>query len=156
MLSLSHNAKAIIKATTPFLEEKGIAVARRMYEILFERHPELKQLFANTHHDQPTVLAQAIIVYCNNIDSLDSFTQAIALTKAVDKISTAHVNAHVKPEHYPLVGAALLQAIQDILGDAATPEILAGWQEAYTHLASILVRAETEKYAKAEKISALF
>jgi nitric oxide dioxygenase len=94
-------------------------------------------------------------VYCKNIDNLDSFTQAIALTKAVDKISTAHVNAHVKPEHYPLVGAALLQAIQDVLGEVVTPEILSGWKEAYEHLASILVRAETEKYEKNAKISAI-
>ena len=145
---LSGSAKAIVKATTPILEEKGISIASRMYEILFHRHPELQALFANTHQEQPTILAQAIIVYCQNIENLDSFTQAIALTKAVDKISSAHVKAQVKAEHYPLVGEALLQAMQELLGAEATPEVLAGWQEAYEYLATLLIRVESEKYAK--------
>ncbi|ALG67126.1 globin domain-containing protein [Beggiatoa leptomitoformis] len=139
---LSENAKAIVKATTPVLREKAVEIATRMYDILFTQHPELKLLFVNAPQAQPTVLAQAIIAYCNNIDNLG------ALTGAIGKITDKHVVTQVKAEHYPLVGAALLQAIRDVLGSAATPEIINGWAEAYQFLADVLIKIEQEKYAK--------
>lgn len=42
-----------------------------------------------------------------------------------------HVRTQVKPEHYPMVGVSLLQAIKDVLGDAATDDVIEAWKEAY-------------------------
>ncbi|EIJ42158.1 hemoglobin-like flavoprotein [Beggiatoa alba B18LD] len=138
---LSEKAKNIVKATTPIIEEKGIEIAQRMYDILFMQHPELKKLFANAPKTQPAILAQAILAYCNNIDKLD------VLTAAIEEITNKHVATQVKAEHYPLVGNAILQAIQDVVGSAATPEVLEGWAEAYQFLADVLIQIEAKKYA---------
>ena len=44
------------------------------------------------------------------------------------------------------VADALLDAISEVLGDAATPEIAAAWTEAYWFLAKILIGRETAVY----------
>jgi len=58
-----------------------------------------------------------------------------------------HVETQVKPEHYPMVGASLLQALKDVLGDNASDEIIQAWEEAYFFLADILMRREKDIYA---------
>jgi hemoglobin-like flavoprotein len=62
-----------------------------------------------------------------------------------------HVDTGVKAEHYPLVAEALLPAIRDVLGAAATDEVLAAWGEAYWFLADILIGKETAAYAELEE-----
>jgi len=62
-------------------------------------------------------------------------------------MATVHVKVGVLPEHYPMVGDALLQAIKTVLGDAATDEIMAAWGEAYGFLADVLIAKEKELYA---------
>ena len=62
-------------------------------------------------------------------------------------MAQSHVRTHVKPEHYPMVGTAILDAIKEVLGDAATDEILNAWKEAYFFLADILIAREKELYA---------
>ena len=57
-----------------------------------------------------------------------------------------HVETHVKPEHYPIVAENILAAIKEVLGDAATDEILAAWGEAYWYLANILIAEEAKLY----------
>jgi len=53
------------------------------------------------------------------------------------------------PEHYPYVGRALIAALRDVLGQAATDEVIAAWTEAYEFLAQILMRREQELYDQA-------
>lgn len=58
-----------------------------------------------------------------------------------------HVKTNVKPEHYPMVGVSLLQAIKDVLGDAATDDVIEAWKEAYFFLGDILIAREKELYS---------
>ena len=53
---------------------------------------------------------------------------------------------NILPEHYPHVAEALLRAIRDVLGDAATDDILAAWGEAYWFLAHALIGREKAIY----------
>ena len=66
------------------------------------------------------------------------------------RMAARHVETGVKVEHYPLVANALLPAIRDILGEAATDEVLTAWGEAYWALAEILIGNEQTLYAKVE------
>ena len=83
----------------------------------------------------------AISAYAANIDNLTM------LSVAVEKMATTHVLKKIKPEHYPMVGVSVLKAIKDVLGDAATDEVLDAWKEAYFFLADILIAREKELYA---------
>jgi nitric oxide dioxygenase len=92
--------------------------------------------------EQPRRLAAAILAYAQNIDKLE------ALTAPVMRMAARHVETGVKPEHYPIVADALLPAIRDILGDAATDEVLSAWGEAYWALAEILIGKEAALYTQ--------
>ncbi|MEY2830919.1 MAG: hypothetical protein RLZZ574_177 [Cyanobacteriota bacterium] len=62
----------------------------------------------------------------------------------VDKIAHRHVQTHVLPEQYQIVGECLLQAIKDVLGDAATEEVMTAWIEAYQALAGVFINRENK------------
>ncbi|MGH1572391.1 NO-inducible flavohemoprotein [Methylobacterium sp. P31] len=134
---------AIIKATVPALEAHGLTITKRMYERLFQ-NAEIRDLFNQSHHgetgSQPKALAQAVLAYARNIDNLG------VLAGAVERIAQKHVALNILPEHYPYVADALLGAIGDVLGEAATPEIGAAWGEAYWFLAELLIGREATIY----------
>ncbi len=135
---LSSQTIQIVKATAPVLQEYGVAITTRMYERLFA-DAQIKALFdqaAQASGEQPRRLAAAILAFANNVEHLD------VIQGAIDNICARHVAAHVKPEHYPAVAEALLPAIKDVLGAAATDEILAAWGEAYWFLADLMIERE--------------
>ena len=142
-MALSEKTKEICKATAPVIAEHGEAITIRMYEILFENHPETKALFGDAPEDQHKILAGAVAAYAANIDNL------AVLGKAVESMAKRHVKTNVKPEHYPMVGVSLLQAIKDVLGDAATDDVIDAWKEAYFFLGDILIAREKELYTAA-------
>ena len=59
----------------------------------------------------------------------------------------------IRPEQYQVVGPCLLQAIKEVLGDAANNEIMEGWTEGFSFLANVLI--EIEKKRIEERISKL-
>lgn len=143
---LSAEAKAIVKSTAPALQQYGLAITQRMYERLFT-DPDVKAMFdqaAQESGEQPKRLAGAILAYAQNIDKLE------ALTAPVMRMAARHVETGVKAEHYPLVADALLPAIRDVLGEAATDEVLGAWGEAYWALADILIGKEDILYAEVD------
>ena len=139
---MNKQTKELIKATAPLIKEKGEDITTAMYAILFANHPEAKELFVNSTPDQYKKLAKAVYAYAANIDKLEN------LTKGIETITTAHVKVNILPEHYPLVAEALLSAIKEVLGDAATDEIVKAWGEAYGFLADVLIAKEKELYAQ--------
>jgi nitric oxide dioxygenase len=144
--TLSPQTIAIVKATAPVLVQHGVAITTRMYERLFV-DPSIKELFdeaAQVSGEQPKRLAAAIVAFAQNVDNLP------ALAGAVERMATRHVETRVKPEHYPKVAEALLPAIRDILGEAATDEVLNAWGEAYWFLADVLIAREAQLYVEGE------
>jgi hemoglobin-like flavoprotein len=142
---LAPETIALIKATAPALREHGVAITTRMYQRLFVNE-EVKALFdmaAQESGEQPKRLAGAILAYAENIDKLQN------LTAPVERMVQRHVETGVKAEHYPYVAEALLPAIRDVLGEAATDEVLDAWGQAYWFLANILIGKEAECYAEA-------
>lgn len=143
---LSAETKAIVNSTASALQQHGVAITQRMYERLFV-DPAVKAMFdeaAQESGEQPRRLAAAILAYAQNIDKLE------ALTAPVMRMAARHVETGVKAEHYPLVANALLPAIRDVLGDAATDEVLGAWGEAYWALADILIGKEEVLYAETD------
>ncbi|MFT4012681.1 MAG: NO-inducible flavohemoprotein [Paracoccus sp. (in: a-proteobacteria)] len=133
----------LVKATVPALQAHGLDIVHEMYGRMF-RDPQIRDLFNQSHHGisdaQPRALSGAVLAYAANIDNL------AALAPAVERIAQKHVGLQILPEHYPHVANALLGAIGHVLGDAATPEILEAWGEAYWFLADILIARESRIY----------
>jgi nitric oxide dioxygenase len=145
---ISPNTIKIVKSTAPVLAEHGEAITQAFYKRLFIRHPEMKNIFNMTHQKkgtQPKVLANAIFMYAQYIDKLE------VLGGAVESIAQKHVSLTITPEMYPIIGENLLAGIGEVLGDAATPEIVGAWAEAYQALANILIGREEELYVNRTK-----
>ncbi len=130
----------IVKSTAPVIREKGEEITKRMYDILFTKYPETKELFKNAPPEQYRILANAIIAYSSNVDNLP------ALEKAIEGMVNKHIETNVKPEHYSMVGDALLTAIKEVLNPDS--EVLEAWKEAYNFLADVLIKEEEKAYSK--------
>ncbi|ANG98788.1 nitric oxide dioxygenase [Brucella pseudogrignonensis] len=138
--SLSPQSIALVKVTVPALEAHGATITATMYRRLFQ-NPEAAALFNQANQKggtQVQALAGAILAYARNIENLG------ALGGAVERIAQKHIGYAIHPEHYPYVATALLGAIKEVLGEAATPAILEAWGEAYWFLADILKGREAE------------
>ncbi len=145
---LSDKTIAIVKATAPVLDVHGEALTRHFYKRMFSHNPEVAPLFnpSNQHAgSQQRALAAAICAYAANIDNLE------VLGGAVELIAQKHASLLIKPEHYPIVGANLLASIKEVLGDAATDDIINAWAEAYGFLADILIGREAQIYKEQEE-----
>jgi len=140
---LSRAAKPYIDASVPVLRQHGLAITTLFYKNMFESYPELKNLFNmgnQANGSQQQSLAAAVFAYAANIDN------SAALAPVIERIVHKHVSVGIKAEHYPIVGSNLIGAIKGVLGDAATPELLAAWEEAYGILADALIDAEARLY----------
>ena len=147
---LSPQTIAIVKATVPALAQYGTAITTAMYRRLFE-DAHIRALFNHSNQGeggaQVNALAAAILAYAQNIENLG------ALAPAVERIAYKHIGYHILPEHYPYVATALLGAIKEVLGDAASDEILSAWGEAYWFLAEILKAREAVIRAELETVT---
>lgn len=142
---VSAAARPYIDASVPVLREHGLAITRTFYRNMFAAHPELTNLFNMGNQAsgvQQQSLAAAVFAYAANIDN------AQALGPVVSRIVHKHASVGIKAEHYPIVGRHLLGAIQEVLGDAATPDLIAAWDEAYSELAAALIETEKNLYAQ--------
>ncbi len=137
----------IIKSTAPVLEQHGEAITKAFYRMLFEEHPQLKDVFNMTNQkkgSQQKALATTIFKYACHIDKLEM------LGDSVETIAQKHTSLSIPKEAYPIVGENLLKGIKEVLGDAATPDIMSAWEEAYGDLAVIFVNKEEGIYVARE------
>lgn len=144
---LSPEARPYIEASVPVLREHGLTITRTFYKNMFAEHPELTNLFNmgnQANGAQQQSLAAAVFAYAANIDNLD------ALAPVVSRIVHKHASVGIAAKHYPIVGRHLLGSIQQTLGDAATPELLSAWEEAYGVLADALIAEEKRLYQAAD------
>lgn len=140
---LTQKTKDIVKATAPVLAEHGYPIITCFYKRLLDAHPELKNVFNMAHQEQgqqQQALARAVYAYAEHIEDP---TSLMAMLKT---IANKHASLGVRPEHYPIVGEHLLAAIREVLGAAATDEIISAWAQAYGNLADVLMGMETELY----------
>ena len=140
---LSQKTIDIVKSTVPALKEHGLEITTVFYKTMLKNNPEVKGMFNMDKQEsgaQPKALAMTVLAAAQNIDNLE------VLLPAVKKIGQVHVNTNVKPEHYPIVGKNLLIAIKEVLGDAATEEVLNAWGEAYEVIAKVFIDVEKDIY----------
>ncbi|MGZ9583294.1 NO-inducible flavohemoprotein [Paenibacillus marinisediminis] len=145
---LSEKTIQIIKSTVPVLEVHGQAITKRFYQMMFTNHPELLNVFNHANQKQgrqQAALANAVYAAAAHIDNLE------AILPAVKQIGHKHRSLGIKAESYPIVGENLLAAIKDVLGDAATDEIINAWAEAYGVISDAFISVEAEMYNQAEQ-----
>jgi nitric oxide dioxygenase len=144
---LTQKTKDIVKATVPVLADHGYEIVKCFYSRLLEKNPDLKNMFNMAHQEQgqqQQSLARAVYAYAEHIEDPSS------LMHVLKNISNKHASLGVRPEHYPIVGQYLLAAIKEVLGIAATDEIISAWAQAYGNLADLLMGMESDLYEQSD------
>jgi hemoglobin-like flavoprotein len=126
----------IIRTSWTAVEPIADVAANLFYDRLFEQDPAIRRLFRKTDMAaQKKNLMQTLTVVVRSLDRLEQ------LVPAVQALGRRHGGYGVRPEHYDMVGAALLWTLEQGLGDAFTPELRDAWAEAYTILANVMIDA---------------
>jgi nitric oxide dioxygenase len=103
------------------------------YNRLFEVAPSVKAMFPADMTEQRKKLMATLAVTVNGLGRLES------VLPAASALAKRHVNYGAKPEHYSVVGGALLWTLEKGLGKAWTPETAAAWTAAYTTLSGYMI-----------------
>ena len=104
------------------------------YDNLFTANPEAKPLFATTNmEEQKKKLLGSLVLVVENLRNPDT------LDSALRGLGARHVKYGALPEHYPLVGGALLATFQQYLGDKWTPNVRQAWVDAYGAISEIML-----------------
>src|ERR1700738_4521422 len=91
------------------------------YDRLFEVAPSVKPMFPVDMTEQRKKLMATLAVVVNGLSTLE------AVLPAASALAKRHVSYGAKPEHYPVVGGALLFTLEKGLGDGWTPQVAAAW-----------------------------
>jgi len=111
------------------------------YDRLFEVAPSVKAMFPADMTEQRKKLMGTLAVVVNGLSNLG------AVLPAASALAKRHVSYGAKPEHYPVVGGALLWTLEKGLGDAWTPEVANAWTAAYGTLSGYMI---SEAYGDAQ------
>ena len=111
------------------------------YGRLFEVAPSVRAIFPDDMTEQRKKLMATLAVVVGGLSNLE------AVLPTASALAKRHVNYGAKPEHYPVVGGALLWTLEKGLGDAWTPELAEAWTAAYGTLSGYMIQ---EAYGSAQ------
>lgn len=117
------------------------AAAVIFYDRLFEVAPSVKAMFPADMTQQRKKLMMMLAAVVNGLGNLDS------ILPAASALAKRHVNYGARPEHYPVVGGALLWTLEKGLGEAWTSDVADAWTAAYGTLSGYMI---AEAYGRAE------
>jgi len=103
------------------------------YDRLFEVAPQVKAMFPTDMIEQRKKLMATLAVVVNGLSNLAS------VLPAASALAIRHVSYGAKPEHYPVVGGALLWTLEKGLGEDWTPGVAAAWTAAYGTLSGYMI-----------------
>jgi hemoglobin-like flavoprotein len=116
------------------VKDRGTEFANTFYTHLFADYPIVKPLFTNPHmEEQKKKLFQSLVLVVDNLRKPD------VLTTALKGLGTRHVKYGVLPEHYPMVGGALLKTFSNCLQEKWTPATEQAWIEAYGAVTELML-----------------
>ena len=110
----------------------GDTAAELFYGKLFSLDPSIQKLFREDMREQGRNLTAMISV------AVGSLSRPQKIMLAVQQLGKRHAAYGVEPRHYELVGTALLWMLEQVLGDAFTPQVRAAWSEVYGLLATTM------------------
>ncbi len=114
------------------------------YARLFAAVPEVEPLFAATDlRRQKAMLLAALVLVRKSLRDLDE------LVPKLYALGARHVDYGALPEHYPVVGEALIGAMAEVAGPAWTREYEVAWTEAVGVVAGVMIEGAEEAIRRA-------
>lgn len=128
-----------LKASWAQVAQQGDRAAEFFYAALFTLDPSLRAMFPAAMGGQRDKLLAALGYIVSNVDDGDT------LVAFVKELGADHRRFEVRPEHYPVVGQALLHTLARSLRDSWTEQLAADWAEAYGVVSSVMLDAARER-----------
>lgn len=122
----------LIRRTLDEIGPVADKAASYFYALLFLRSPELREMFPAAMDTQRERLLKALLAAAERVDEPERLTELLA------PLGRGHRKYGTRPEHYPLVGEALLGALARYAAAVWTPQAEAAWRRAYTAIARIM------------------
>jgi hemoglobin-like flavoprotein len=103
------------------------------YDRLFESAPSVKPMFPADMTEQRKKFMLTLAGVVNGLGNLET------VLPAASALAKRHIGYGARPEHYPVIGSALLWALQQGLGDHWTREVADAWTAAYGMLSGFMI-----------------
>ena len=124
----------LLETSFQAIAPSGEAYVTAFYERLFTSFPATRAFFASTDmKEQRKKLLGALALVIQNLRKPE------VLTSALTGLGQRHVSYGVRPEHYPIVGAVLLETFADVLGERWTPAYHDAWAQAYEAVCELML-----------------
>src|SRR6266851_10288559 len=124
----------LLETSFQAIAPRGEEFVTAFYERLFTNYPQTRAFFALTDmKEQRKKLLGALALVIQNLRKPE------VLTSALKGLGQRHVKYGVRSEHYPIVGAVLLDTFSDVLGERWTRAYHDAWAQAYETVCAIML-----------------
>lgn len=123
------------------LAPQAAAIGSGFYDRLFELAPEVRPLFHGDIKAQQAMLMNTLSLVVKNLHAPET------ILPAVQSLGARHAGYGAEPQHYPVVGQALVDTLKDFLGAEWGSEEQQAWTAAYGLLAELMIQAQSEQAA---------
>jgi len=114
-----------LETSFDLVASRGDVLMDVFFARLFVAAPAVKPLFAASDpRRQKAMLLGALVQLRGSLRDLPK------IVPALQRLGARHVGYGARPEHYPVVGAVLIDAMAEVAGDAWRPEYARAWQAA--------------------------
>ncbi|MEV0728475.1 globin domain-containing protein [Polymorphospora sp. NPDC050346] len=127
------NLSRLLKESWTLVEEQQDKVAGYFYARMFLSNPELRNLFPVTMDVQRARLLGALVTSMQLVDDPDRSDEYL------HALGRDHRKFHVEPEHYEIVGSALLEALRAVAGERWAIEYDQAWRDAYQVISARMI-----------------
>jgi NAD(P)H-flavin reductase/hemoglobin-like flavoprotein len=132
------NLSRLLKESWTLVEEQQDRVAGYFYARMFLTNPQLRELFPIQMDVQRARLLGAIVTAVQTLEDPDRFEEYLRA------LGRDHRKFHVGPEHYDVVGGALIDALRTFSGQQWSLEYEQAWRDAYTVIAKKMLAGADE------------
>lgn len=140
---LSPRQMELVQSSFERFRDCGESASVRFYQRLFEDAPSARSMFPDDVSKQARKFLQSLAVIVGSLSSTDR------TTRMLQRLGDRHQGYGVKPEHYSIVGQALLETLREELGSEFSEEVEAAWKDAFELISSAMLSGVQAQKLKA-------
>lgn len=132
--ALPQEQVALLESSFEALAPQADPLVARFYARLFELHPEVKPMFADSDlGEQQKKLVSALTLVINNLRDPE------ALQNALKGLGSKHQAYGAEAAHFDAVAAVMLEVLEAFAGDLWTPPMATAWSDALGAIKAVML-----------------
>ncbi len=120
---------------------------RSFYDRVFTEYPQTRAMFPADMTQQREHLLKAVVALVTNYDHRED------LVPYLEALGGRHVRYGVVPEHYGIIGQALLATLAEVAGEHWTEEYEGAWARMYTFAAEVMQNGASGRVAATDSMA---